>query len=173
MRKRLIILMTLGALLLPQVVLAQRTLLPETSEEDTLREYEIRLNGDEELQTQFSSACDLFLYEMDRDNGGLRNYITNVANSEEKNAALGCAIKAGRLHLWMLPYFISYIANFFIGIAGIISVLFVVLGGFWYMTGGLTDDKEKGKKTITYALIGLAITMLAWLIVNVVQVAVT
>jgi hypothetical protein len=41
------------------------------------------------------------------------------------------------------------------------------------MTGGITDDKEKGKKTITYALIGLSITLLAWILVNIIQVAIT
>lgn len=86
---------------------------------------------------------------------------------------LGCAIKTGRISLWMLPYFISYFANFFIGIAATVSLLFVLLGGFWYMTGGLTDDKEKGKKTIFYALLGMVITLLAWIFVNIIQVQVT
>ena len=163
----------LATLFVPQVVFAQGTILPQATNEDTLREYQIRLDGDKDLQRSYNSACDLYLYEQDRDNGGLKNYVTNVATPAEKNAALGCAIKSGRLNLWMLPFFISYIANFFIGIAGIVSVLFVLLGGFWYMTGGLTDDKEKGKKTITYALMGLVITLLAWIVINIIMVQVT
>ena len=97
----------------------------------------------------------------------------NEGNLENREIALSCAIKTGRIRLWMLPYFIKYIATFFIGLSGVISLLFVIIGGFWYMTGGLTDDKEKGKKTIMYALIGMVITLLAWIIVNVVQVQVT
>lgn len=174
MFKKIIVLSTLFSLLIPQMVFGQGTLLPSDSVDgDILREYQIRLNGDEDLQKLYSSACDLFLYEKGRDNEGEKNYITIVATSDERSAALGCAIESGRLSLWMLPLFISYIANFFIGIAGTVSVLFVLLGGFWYMTGGITDDKEKGKKTITYALIGLSITLLAWVLVNIIQVAVT
>jgi hypothetical protein len=172
MFKKIITLSTLLTLLIPSMVFAQGTVLPSNPEGDVLEIYQSRLNGDEELQKIYSSACDLFLYEKGRDNGGLKNYITE-ADRKDQNEALGCAIESGRLSLWMLPLFISYIANFFIGIAGTVSVLFVLLGGFWYMTGGITDDKEKGKKTITYALIGLSITLLAWILVNIIQVAIT
>lgn len=144
----------IGALLLPQSAFAQQnTLLPEV---DNCTNYD----GKYYDNTYFKSL------EIPPANG-------EAASSGTRNGFLGCAIKKGEIHLWMLPYFISYFANFFIGIAGVVSLLFVLLGGFWYMTGGVTDDKEKGKKTITYALMGMVLTLLAWIIVNVVQVQVT
>ena len=82
---------------------------------------------------------------------------------------LSCGIKTGDIHLWMLPYYITRLVEFVIGIAGIISVLFTILGGYFYAWGGLTEDKEKGKKTVMYALIGLALSAFAWIIVNIVQ----
>lgn len=106
------------------------------------------------------------------DVAGARNFFMS-SDAETQRNYLACAVKTGKVRLWMLPYFVSYIVNFFIYIAGIISLLFVVLGGFWYMAGGITDDKEKGKKTIFYALVGLVLTLLAWIIVNVIQVQVT
>lgn len=109
-----------------------------------------------------------------KNEGGTRAlFLADDGNQAEKQKILACAIKTGKVRLWMLPYFVSYIANFFIYVAGVVSLLFVVLGGFWYMAGGITDDKEKGKKTIFYALVGLVLTLLAWVIVNVIQVQVT
>ena len=49
-----------------------------------------------------------------------------------------------------------------VGIAGIISVIFIVYGGISYMTSSGDSNKlQKAKNTIIYALIGLAIVGLA------------
>jgi hypothetical protein len=90
-----------------------------------------------------------------------------------RDSILGCAIKSGRISLAMIPYFVTYLVNFLLGMAGSISVLFVVLGGYRYVLGGLTEDKEKGKQTIMYALMGFGLSILAWAIVNIVIGAVT
>ncbi len=147
-KRKIIALSLIAALLLPNTAFAQGTLLPE---------------GDA------TADCATLV----ADEVKLRSNITNATSAEERQKYLACALKTGKLRVWMLPYFVSYIANFFIALSGTISLLFVILGGFWYMTGGLTDDKEKGKKTIFYALIGMVITLLAWIIVNVIQVQVT
>jgi len=86
---------------------------------------------------------------------------------------LSCGIKTGDIHLWMIPYYIARIIEFLIAIAGLVSVFFTILGGYFYAWGGLTEDKEKGKKTVMYALIGLALASLAWIIVNIVQTTLT
>lgn len=88
-------------------------------------------------------------------------------------ALLGCAIKTGRLSLQMIPYFISYFANWILGLSGLVAMLFIVIGGFMYIYGGLTDQKEKGKKYIFNALLGMVLALLAWTIVSVIIVAVT
>jgi hypothetical protein len=59
------------------------------------------------------------------------------------------------------------ILNAVIGVAGIVAVIFIIIGGINYMTSGGDSTKvEKGKKTIIYALIGLVICALAFAIVN-------
>jgi len=94
-------------------------------------------------------------------------------NNDGRANLLGCAIKTGRISLQMIPYFISYISNFLLSIIGLICVLFIVLGGYFYIAAGLTEGKEKGKKYISHALLGMAVAILSWIIVNVVMYAVT
>jgi hypothetical protein len=93
--------------------------------------------------------------------------------SAERNNILGCGIQTGRIHLWMVPYYVVYFIQFIIGISGLIAVLFLVLGGYQYVVSGLGQDKEKGKKTITNALIGLTVVLVAWVVVNVIQFVIT
>ncbi len=49
-----------------------------------------------------------------------------------------------------------------VGVAGVVAVIFLIIGGVSYMTSsGETAKVEKAKKTILYAIIGLAIVALA------------
>lgn len=92
----------------------------------------------------------------------------------DKSKVLGCAIMSGRISLAMVPYFIQYFGNYLLGLIGIIAVLFTVLGGFLYISGGmLPSQKDKGKKYIENALIGMGIAFLAWTIVNIILSAIT
>ncbi|MBU0667918.1 pilin [Patescibacteria group bacterium] len=86
---------------------------------------------------------------------------------------LGCAIKTGRISLQMIPFFIKYIANYLLSIVGILAVLFIVIGGYMYIYGGLTENKDRGKKYIYHALLGMAIALLSWVIVTIIIAAVT
>lgn len=87
--------------------------------------------------------------------------------------SLGCAIKLGKVRLFMVPFFITYLIQFLLQIAGLIAVLFVVIGGYQYIVGGLIEEKEKGKNTLKHALTGFVVALLAWIIVNFIQVALT
>lgn len=86
---------------------------------------------------------------------------------------LGCGIKTGRISLWMIPYYIRFILEFLIGIAGLICVGGFVYGGFVYLFAGLSEDKDKGKKALFYSVTGLVVVMLAWAFVNIVIAVVT
>jgi hypothetical protein len=89
------------------------------------------------------------------------------------NTCIGLAtmIKTGNIHLNNIPCFIKYFTQTLVGLAGSLSVVFVMVGGYKYVV--LSDEgKDKAKKTITYALIGLAVSLLAWVIIDlVIQVA--
>ncbi len=58
--------------------------------------------------------------------------------------------------------------NTLFALSGTAAVLFIVLGGFQYMTSaGNQEQADKGKKTLMYAVIGLIIIILATTIVNI------
>ena len=62
------------------------------------------------------------------------------------------------------------ILDFLLGIAFLVAVLMLVLGGFRYITSaGNEETAGKGKKTIFNALIGIAIVILSYVIVSVVS----
>ena len=62
---------------------------------------------------------------------------------------------------------IQNIVKAVIGVCGVVAVVFIVIGGINYMTSnGDTSKIEKAKKTIIYALIGLAVAALSFVIVN-------
>ena len=62
---------------------------------------------------------------------------------------------------------VTGILNAIIGVASIVAVIFIIIGGINYMTSAGDSSKvEKGKKTIIYAAIGLIICALAFAIVN-------
>lgn len=89
------------------------------------------------------------------------------------NDIIGCAIKTGRIKLFMVPFFITYLIQFLLQLAGLIAVLFMVYGGYKYAVGGLIEDKESGKKTVMHALLGLIVALSAWMVINFIQIALT
>ena|SRR5580704_9813428 len=64
---------------------------------------------------------------------------------------------------------IGKVVEILLGLSGAIAVLFVIIGGFLYLTSaGNEEQASKGRKDITYALIGLSIIILSYIIVNVI-----
>lgn len=53
--------------------------------------------------------------------------------------------------------------------AGSIAVIFIIIGGYQYVTsGGNEEQAEKGRKTLVNAIIGIVVIVLAYVIVNVI-----
>lgn len=85
--------------------------------------------------------------------------------SEEVRAALGCSNASGNVAT--LDTTIINILSIIIGVLGIVAVIWVIIGGVQYITStGDAAKIEKAKKTILYALIGLVICALAFVVVN-------
>ena len=155
LKKTLITLLILVATVLPmgaQTAYAQLTILPSAG--SVTMEECIREVNDFEVQTDAAQK-------------------EQFKDADWKRQILGCAIKTGRISLNMIPHYVTYVSNFFLSLIGLICVLFIVIGGYYYIYGGLTEAKEKGKKTIYHALLGMALAILSWVIVNIVIVAIT
>ncbi|MFO0862135.1 MAG: pilin [Candidatus Saccharibacteria bacterium] len=62
---------------------------------------------------------------------------------------------------------ISRVTNILLFVAGAVAVIFIIVGGIQYSTSGGSEDKTRtAKSTITNAVIGLIVTILAFVIVN-------
>ncbi len=84
--------------------------------------------------------------------------------SAEIKAANGCS---GSGSPGTLEGSITVILNSIILVAGLVAVIFVVIGGINYMTSAGDPGKvKKAKDTILYAVIGLVVCALAFAIVN-------
>jgi len=112
------------------------------------------------------TAKECFEKYSSKSNKDLKSDLVSKWNKEGQ-VILACGIKTGQMGLWMVPFYMRYILEFIIQISGLACVAATVYGGFLYMFAGISEDKEKGKKAITYGIIGMIITFLAWAIVNI------
>ncbi|HEY5713788.1 MAG TPA: pilin [Candidatus Gracilibacteria bacterium] len=76
------------------------------------------------------------------------------------------AAAKGEVKLEHLPKLLFSYAENSLKWAGGLAIVFVLVGGIQYVLGGLTDNKEQGKKTLTYAIMGVAVIVLSWFIVD-------
>jgi len=86
------------------------------------------------------------------------------------NSCIGLAdkIRQGNITLREIPCFLKYFSKTLIAIGASLAVIFVMIGGYKYTMFDKPDDKSAAKNTIIYALVGLIISMLAWVIVDIV-----
>lgn len=97
----------------------------------------------------------------------------NIKADVKDTEILACGIKTGSIHLWMIPYYIRYILQFIIGMAGLAAVGGIVYGGYMYLFAGVSSEKDQGKKAIQYGIIGMVMTLVAWAFVNIIIALVT
>lgn len=80
---------------------------------------------------------------------------------------VGTGIYNGAPPQEQLPKIIGNIINVVLTFLGVVLVIFIIMGGFYYMTAGGDDTKvDKGKKYIINGIIGLVIILLAYAITN-------
>ena len=72
----------------------------------------------------------------------------------------------GDVQLKHLPILLFEYAKNALEWAGAIAIIMVMVGGVQYILGGLTDNKEQGKKTIMYSITGVVMILLSWFIVD-------
>lgn len=82
---------------------------------------------------------------------------------------IGHPVFAATADVSQVEDFIRSIIRIIAGLAGLIATGFFVLGGFTYITSsGNPEHLERAKRTITWSAVGLAITIGAFVISNIV-----
>lgn len=100
--------------------------------------------------------------------------ITLLPGQDSGYSELAKKIKTGEINLSDIPLFISYFIEIAIIAAGIIAFLMILVGGYQYIVGGVYSEmREQGKSTLIYAVSGFVLSLLAYGIVSIVQLAVT
>ncbi len=96
--------------------------------------------------------------------------IPSENGATDATKALSHRIKTGQVKLGDIVIIIIKMIDLATKLAGTIAVLALIYGGYQYMVGSISDNKEDAKKTIMYAVGGLIVTFLAYVIVNLIQV---
>jgi lysylphosphatidylglycerol synthetase-like protein (DUF2156 family) len=87
-----------------------------------------------------------------------------VCNGVNDSIVGGCSGNANIDSIWV---WVGSIVGWLLTAVGVICVIFIIIGGIRYATsGGDTEKVKKAKDTLLYALIGLAICILANVIVS-------
>lgn len=86
--------------------------------------------------------------------------------NDSKYGILGQHIASGNIELTDVPLFLLYIIEFLIYLAGAFALISIMIGGYQYIIGAITESKDAGKKRITNSIIGFAIATLAYIIVD-------
>jgi hypothetical protein len=75
--------------------------------------------------------------------------------------------EGGETGIGAINEFIGLIIGWLLGIAFAVTVLFLIIGGFLYITsGGNEEQAERARGTIVNALIGIVLIILSYVIIN-------
>ena len=99
----------------------------------------------------------------------LLSYLSIIQVQASSDNILGISnsdLRRWNVSLDDIPRAIKSMIDFFLGIAATISVIFIVVWAYKILFGSLQQDKTKWRDTIIAALWGLAIALLAWLIIR-------
>ncbi len=67
------------------------------------------------------------------------------------------------------PALLLFIINALLALVGLVSMVFIMLGGFQYITSrGNEEQAETGKRSLTNAIIGLVVVVMSYIIVTVI-----
>jgi hypothetical protein len=149
---------TILALLIPSAVFAQQTgtLLPTTEVTDC-----------KEALADIEQSSKFILKSGEE--GTVRQWFAERSD-KLRSDILACGIKTGKIHFWMIPFYIVYVIEFLVGISGVVAILFLVVAAFRYIFAGAAEgQREAAKTSIKNALLGLVIVFASWIVVNTVQ----
>lgn len=63
--------------------------------------------------------------------------------------------------------FLLHLIQLLLSLAAVLAVILIMYGGFQIIFGTVIDDKESGKKTVRYSILGLIVILSAWIGVDI------
>jgi uncharacterized membrane protein len=93
-----------------------------------------------------------------------------IAQDNQLNNRINCSDLSGlNCESTSVNQLIIKVIRIMLGIAFGVAVLFLIIGGFYYITAqGNEESAAKGKQTVINALIGIVIIIMSYVIVNVI-----
>ena len=128
---------------------------------------------------RFSGATNCTLQNLDSNIAANQiinlNPTVNCTGREEANQNTGkmnqddilaCAFISGRFDIILVKPFLQYTLKLLSVLAGRVSMLFIILGGYKYFAGVITGDVTDAKGTVKNAILGLVVATCSWIIVD-------
>lgn len=76
------------------------------------------------------------------------------------------ALRTWDIHIDDIPNILTWSINFFLWIAGTISIIFIIIWAYQILFWSLTQDPAKWKNTIIMAIVWFVIATLSWFIIK-------
>ena len=92
-------------------------------------------------------------------------WVNDDGYAQSEAGKLGKRIEEGTVRFQDIPIFIVKMIDFLTKLVGTVALLFMIYGGFQLMI----NQKDDGKTTIKYAIAGVFVAFLSWLVVNIVK----
>lgn len=80
----------------------------------------------------------------------------------------GCNFSTGAHLASCIPSFIAHLIQFVFGLIGGFFLINVMIAGYQIAISGITGDKEAGKRRVTWSVVGLVVSVLAFVILDMV-----
>lgn len=94
--------------------------------------------------------------------------IPSTENSDANAKALAQKFSEGTLQLYDIPYYLQYLTDLLIWLAGLLAVIAIMLAGYMYISGSFADKTDSAKTTITNVVKGLAVVISAWMVLDII-----
>ena len=101
--------------------------------------------------------------------GAMIEYIVSVAEAAAPQAATigACDFAKGKVSWDCIPIYINGLTGIVVTLAASIALIMVMVNGFRYMLGPATEgSSDAAKKGIMHALLGMAVALLAYIILD-------
>ena len=86
--------------------------------------------------------------------------------SDPKFGKLAQKFTEGTLQLYDIPFYIMYLTQKLVGIAGMAAVIFFMYGGYLYLMESYSGEASTSKTYMKNAVIGFVISLSAWIIID-------